>query len=41
MGLKLIEFQYCHEGALRYFDRADLAHALLTLLLLFEELSLT
>ena len=37
----LVKFQDCHESALRYFDRTDLAHPLLTLLLLLEELSLT
>ena len=37
----LVEFQDRHEGTLRNFYRTDLAHSLLTLFLLLEELSLT
>ena len=37
----LVEFQHCKECLLRHFDRADLFHAFLTLLLLFEELAFT
>ena len=37
----LIQLEDGHEGTLRDFDCADLAHALLSLLLLLEEFSLT
>ena len=39
--LYLVEFQDCHECALRNFHRSDLTHPLLTLLLFLQELSLT
>ena len=37
----LVKFKDSHERTLRNFDRTDLAHSLLTLLLLLEKLSLT
>ena len=37
----LVKLEDSHERALRDLDSTDLAHSLLTLLLLFEELSLT
>ena len=37
----LIELKNCHEGTLRNFDSSDLSHSLLSLLLLFEKLSLS
>ena len=37
----LVQLEDGHEGTLRNFDCADLAHALLSLLLLLEEFSLT
>ena len=39
--VELIQFQDSHECTLRNFDRSDLPHPLLSLLLLFEELSLS
>ena len=39
--LFLVQFEHCHEGTLRNFYSTDLAHSLLTLLLLLEEFSLT
>ena len=40
-SFSLIQFQHGHKGGLRHFDCADLAHSLLALLLLFEQLSLS
>ena len=37
----LVKFENRHKGALRNLNGTDLSHSLLTLLLFFEELSLT
>ena len=40
-GCRLVQFEHGEEGLLRNLDVTDLLHALLTLLLLLEELALT
>ena len=39
--IQLIQLKHSHEGGLGHFDIADLAHALLALLLLLQQLALT